>query len=847
MTAMSENDDVNVQGSEEQPSTYTGSNIKVLEGLEAVRKRPAMYIGDTGETGYHHLVSEVVDNSIDEALAGYCSMIDVVIQEDGSISVQDDGRGIPIDIHEEEGIPAVELVMTKLHAGGKFDKDTYKVSGGLHGVGVSCVNALSAWLEVEVRRDGGLHVMRFERGEVTTPLQRVGDSKGHGTKVTFLPDDEIFEVDFFKYDILSSRLRELAFLNRGVKITLVDERIIDGEERERDVETFHYEGGIIEFVQHLNEGKQVTGDVVYFHTQKDGVEAEIAFQYSDTFSENIYTYCNNIRTKEGGTHLTGFQAAMTRTLNSYMKDVPAFRNEKAISGTDVREGLACVISVKVPEPQFEGQTKTKLGNSEVRGIVESIVNEELGIYLEEHPQEARTIINKTVLASRAREAARRAREATQRKGALEAFSLPGKLADCSQKDPSLCELYIVEGDSAGGSAKQGRDSTIQAILPLRGKVLNVEKARLDKLLANKEIQAMISAIGCGIGADEFDIEKARYHRVIIMTDADVDGSHILTLLLTFFFRHMKPLIEKGYVYVAKPPLYKVKRRKKEQYIENDAHLDRFLIEQAADGLKVIELEDGGGQVPDAEVMELIRIMSRVRSLCEKLSRHGLQPDFYLEKRNEETGKLPTARILVRQKDGTLDDHFVYSDEEEEELVDNFNRQLYMEDFLNSRGRSSDDEEGEATEEEVEIPQRLHSSITVARIYEAQAFEDIIRKVEEKGIQAQRLFYGEKPIYSITADGSDDELQVNCMIDFFEAIKAIGRKGLQIQRYKGLGEMDADQLWETTMDPERRKMLQITMDDAVVAERMFTLLMGDDVEPRREYIERFAETVKDLDI
>ncbi|OVE77242.1 hypothetical protein BVX99_03215 [bacterium F16] len=743
------------------------------------------------------------------------------------------------------------------------------------------MNALSAFLEVEVKRDGGRFNMRFERGDVARKLQRSGDSRGHGTKVTFLPDDQIFEVKVFKYDILASRLRELAFLNRGIKITLVDERITD-DEPERTAETFFYEGGIVEFVKHLNVGKTTIGDVIYINTEKDNIEAEIALQYNESYSENIYTYTNNIRTREGGTHLTGFQSAMTRVLNTYMESIPAFRNEKSLTGSDIREGMAAVISVKVPEPQFEGQTKTKLGNSDVRGIVANIVYENMREYLEEHPNEGRALISKTVLASRAREAARRAREATQRKGALEGFSLPGKLADCSEKNPAICELYIVEGDSAGGSAKQGRDSTIQAILPLRGKVLNVEKARLDKLLANKEIQAMISAVGCGIGIDDFDIEKARYHRIIMMTDADVDGSHILTLLLTFFFRHMKPLIEHGYIYVAKPPLYKVARRKKVQYIENEAQLDKYLIEQAVADLTVLRA-DNDSQLPSDDVMELIRTAGRMNALADKLSRHGLPAEFYISLRRDDDGKLPTARVMVRKKDGSLEDIYVYSNEEEDDVVSDINQKLYEEDLLNPRRRIAMEEEaaaiaseeaddagaipaatdeaagdgaipaatdetaddGQMTDEQI-IPDRLHPSITVARIYENQAVEDIIGQLAEKGISADRIFGGEEPIFNVSAAGQDDEA-VSSLYDFFEIVKALGRKGLQIQRYKGLGEMDADQLWETTMDPERRKMLQITMDDAVEAERIFTLLMGDEVEPRRQYIERFAETVKDLDV
>jgi DNA gyrase subunit B len=595
---------------------YTESSITVLEGLEAVRKRPSMYIGDTGERGFHHLVYEVVDNSIDEALAGHCSEVKVNIHVDNSLTVSDNGRGIPVGMHETEKKPAVEVVLTVLHAGGKFDKDSYKVSGGLHGVGVSCVNFLSEWLEVETKRDGSAYHMSFARGVTNQQLTKTRPTDETGTEVTFKPDHEIFSCSEFKWEILAKRLRELAFLNRGISIVLCDERPEEGVR----CETFFYEGGIIEFVAHLNDGKKVLSDVVYFQTAKEGVEAEVALQYNDSFSESIFSYANNINTHEGGTHLSGFQGALTRTLNAYIKTIPSYKNEKALTGSDVREGLAAVISVKIAEPQFEGQTKTKLGNSEVRGIMEQIVNESLGDFLEENPAEARRVVDKTLLAARAREAAKKARDLTQRKGALDSFSLPGKLADCSSRDPAISELYIVEGDSAGGSAKQGRDSSRQAILPLRGKLLNVEKARLDQLLNNKEIQALITAIGCGIGADEFSLDKARYHRVVIMTDADIDGSHIRTLLLTFFFRQMKPLIEAGYVYIAQPPLFKVTRRKKSQYVETEEKLDDYLIGQGIEDLTVKRI--AGDPLPREAVRELINVVRRTRQLSTGLERHG---------------------------------------------------------------------------------------------------------------------------------------------------------------------------------------------------------------------------------
>ncbi|MCH2176184.1 MAG: DNA topoisomerase (ATP-hydrolyzing) subunit B [Lentisphaeria bacterium] len=830
---------------------YSASSIKVLEGLEAVRKRPGMYIGDTAVRGFHHLVYEVVDNSIDEALAGYCDEVSVIIHEDNSLTVQDNGRGIPVAIHEAEGIPTVEVVMTKLHAGGKFDSDSYKVSGGLHGVGVSCVNALSTRLEVEIEREGGHYKMAFARGDRAEELERIGDSNRRGTKVTFWPDDTIFEVSEFQWDILANRMRELAFLNQGLTINLTDERPAEGVRHEK----FYYEQGVIEFVSHLNEGKQTISEPIYFNVSKDDVEVEIALQYNDSFGESIFSYANNINTREGGTHLTGLQAALTRSLNGYMKTKPAFKNEKSLTGSDVREGLACVVSVKISDPQFEGQTKTKLGNSEVRGIVENVVNEQLGIFLEEHPNEAKAIINKTLLAARAREAAKRARELTQRKGALDGFSLPGKLADCSSKDPEISEIYIVEGDSAGGSAKQGRDSTFQAILPLRGKVINVEKARLDKLLANKEIQAMISAIGCGIGSDEFDISKARYHRVIIMTDADVDGSHIRTLLLTFFYRHMRPLLEAGYVYIAKPPLYKVKKRKKEQYIENEAQLDRYLIAQALEDVELypVGIEEAKNL---ADVEDLMQVGGRVNQLSDNLLRNGIRMENFLMQQRED-GKLPTSRIMTRDEAGAIQEHFVYSDEEEQSLAKELSAAIYtkMDEQLaanEAEKAAKAAEKGEelpvqeeVDEEEEEVRPEIHPSVQTAKIFEAPVLEDLLDRLAKQNVKGSQIFSSETPIFELKQ--GDEKIEINSLMELFNLVLDNGRKGIQISRYKGLGEMDADQLWETTMDPERRKMYHVTLDDAYEAERIFSLLMGDEVEPRRQYIERFAETVKDLDI
>lgn len=822
---MEEHENANSSVTPSSDGDYGVEQIKVLDGLEAVRKRPSMYIGDIGERGLHHLVYEAVDNSIDEALAGYCNNVSVTIHVDHSITVTDDGRGIPIDMHEEEGKPAVEVVLTVLHAGGKFEHSAYKVSGGLHGVGVSCVNALSEWLEVEVQRQGGLHHIRFERGETVSELKRIKSSDKTGTSVTFKPDSTIFETTTYKWDILAKRLRELAFLNAGVSITLRDETNSD-EIRE---EEFLFEGGIREFIAHLNEGKQSLSETIYLDSEKEGVAAEIAMQYTDNYSENIYTYANNINTIEGGTHLTGFQTALTRTINAYIKTIPAFKNESNVSGTDVREGLTAVISVKVSDPKFEGQTKTKLGNSEVAGIVQNIINEGLGTYFEEHPQEAKHCCEKVLLASKAREAARKARELTRRKTALEGSSLPGKLADCSERDPSKCELYIVEGDSAGGSAKQGRDSSIQAILPIRGKLLNVEKASIDKLFNNNEIRSLITAVGCGIGTDEFEIAKARYHRIIIMTDADVDGSHICTLLLTFFFRQMKPLIEAGYIYLAKPPLYKIKRRKRETYVDSDEQLDSLLIDLGLEDLEV--WRSGDGQIDEAEANEIVSILRESEKLGTALARHGLNPDEYIAHKTE--AGFPIAYVTVREADGTKSYKYVYSDEEEAAYIEDCEKRLVPEDLA----------EGEEEEVRETI---MSSSVDVTSIYEAPAFRKIQDRLKALGWDMSQLYNaGENPIVEIV--DAQKRIEVNCLIDMFEQIKLIGRQGLQIQRYKGLGEMNPDQLWETTMDPERRKMMKISMEDAVEAERIFTLLMGDEVEPRRNYIEKYAQTVKDLDI
>ncbi len=820
-----------VENTEKQneQQAYTADKITVLEGLEAVRKRPSMYIGDTGVRGLHHLVYEVVDNSIDEALAGFASRVEVTILPDNSIRVRDDGRGVPVDMHKELGIPAVEVVMTVLHAGGKFDHNAYKVSGGLHGVGVSCVNALSDWMEVEVHRDGMAYDIRFERGVTANKLRKLHAVNDRGTTVTFHPDSQIFqETTVYSWDTLAKRLRELAFLNRGVRIVLNDER--EGQLRS---EVFHYEGGISEFIKHLNTNKTlVHQDVIYMHKERNGIDVEVAMQYNSDFQENIFSYANNINTFEGGTHMTGFQGALTRTINAYAKDANMIKSDKAMTSADTREGLTAVISVKVPDPQFEGQTKTKLGNSEVRGIVESVVNESLSTFLEENPAVAKQIIEKAIVASRAREAAKRARELVQRKGALEGFSLPGKLADCEENDPAKCEIYIVEGQSAGGSAKQGRDSKFQAIIPIRGKLLNVEKARTDKILENKEIQSLIAAIGCGIGDEDFNMEKLRYHRIVIMTDADVDGSHISTLLLTFFFREMKKLIEGGFVYLAKPPLYKVTKKKNERYIDSDEQLDRYLIDLGCEDLEVKWAENGVILSTD-EIRKITGYVAKAQQITQGLHRHGVDPHYYLNLGKE--GHFPYALIIVHEVDGSLSEKFVYTRDEEDAYIQEAEKRLPV------------IETGSPAEENEEAPavKPLHPSIDIIQLYESRACEDLAVEIQTAGMDPTRVFDGTDPLFIIS--GSENDIQVKSMQELFEKIKLNGREGLKIQRYKGLGEMNPEQLWETTMNPETRKMIRVSMEDAVEAERMFTLLMGDAVEPRREYIERHAAGVKDLDI
>ncbi len=794
--------------SDEIINDYGADKIKVLEGLSAVRKRPAMYIGSTSSQGLHHLVYEVVDNSIDEALAGYCDEINVIIHLDASVTVVDNGRGIPTDIHPTEGISAAEVVLTVLHAGGKFDNTSYKVSGGLHGVGVSVVNALSSQLEVEIRREGKLYQQSYRRGDPLAPLTMVGETKKRGTKITFHPDAQIFETTDFSFDVLSQRLRELAFLNAGVKITISDER----EEGKRH--EFHYQGGIVSFVEYLNRNRNLLHPKpIYIRGERAGVDMEIALQYNDSYDEKVFSFANNINTHEGGTHMVGFRAALTRTMNSYASANNLLKNVKvSISGEDLREGLAAVISVKIPQPQFEGQTKTKLGNSEVKGYVESLMNEKLSVFLEENPAIAKRILEKSIDAARAREAARRARELTRRKGVLDVSNLPGKLADCQEKDPAMCELYLVEGDSAGGSAKQGRDRKFQAILPLKGKILNVEKARFDKMLSSQEIGTLITALGTGIGKDDFDVAKLRYHRIIVMTDADVDGSHILTLLLTFFFRQMPQIVERGHLYIAQPPLYKVKRGKKELYLRNEAAMQNYLLEEGTDEMTLF-LEDGSKSYTGKQIIPVLRQLVEYRALLDKFVRKGINEDLVrVLMRLGIRGGIEDLEGLAPRLENIAD---VYDGADARVMPDG--RIIVRLDNLR-------------------IALDNHT-VDLLGSYEYGLLYHSFRKVRDIFGTGRAFVSNEgKELFSTT-------IGLELLSFFMNSAK----KGLSIQRYKGLGEMNPDQLWETTMDPANRTLLQVKIEDAVEADNVFTVLMGDQVEPRREFIEQNALNVSNLDI
>ncbi len=793
---------------------YEARQLKVLSGLTAVRKRPAMYIGNTSEEGLHHLVYEVVDNSIDEALAGFCTKIKVTIHEDGSVTVEDNGRGIPVDIHPTEKIPGLELVMTRLHAGGKFDHQTYKVSGGLHGVGVSVVNALSEWLVAEVYRDGYVWKQSYRRGEPEGPVEKVGTTKKSGTKVTFKPDPEIFkETTDFKFNILQARMRELAYLNPNVKITIQDER--SGEKSE-----FHFKGGLSSFVEYLNRNKDlVNSPPIYISGAKDNVEVEVAFQYNTGYQEKVLSYVNNIRTKEGGTHVAGFRIALTKCLNRYASDdvVPKKLREK-MEGEDVREGLTCVISVRVPNPQFEGQTKTKLGNSEVRSIVASVVTEGLTTYLEENPTVAKKILQKAVEAARAREAARRAKELARKKGGAGELLMAGKLAECQEKDPEKREIFIVEGDSAGGSAKQGRDRRFQAILPLRGKIMNVEKARFDKMLASEEIRQLIAALGTGIGPDEFDPEKVRYHKIIIMTDADVDGAHIRTLLLTFFYRQMMDLIERGYVYVAQPPLYRVSSGKKsETFLKDEEEFDIFLFDRITKDLK-IRIEGFDKVFQGEEVKRLFTDLSNYEKAVKELCKKGLWEKVIQD-------ILSFGAISIE----SFKDYEYMAN-----LRTKFKEKGYSVGQIKASGSEDGGYEFWVAEKGLAY---LHTVIGPELIQKPEFHRAIKAYKKIAHILGKRYFVVH----------SQDEKEFSDVNTLLEYIKGLARKGLNIQRYKGLGEMNPDQLWETTMNPQKRRLLRVTIADATEADNLFTTLMGDKVEPRKEFIQQHALEVEELDI
>lgn len=816
---------------------YDSSKIQKLEGLEGVRKRPDMYIGDTNERGLHHCVFEIVDNSIDEALAGFCSEISVELHLDGSCSIQDNGRGIPVDIHPKHNMPALELVLTNLHAGGKFGKGAYQVSGGLHGVGAKCVNAVSEWFVAEVRRNGKIHQMEFSRGVTKQGLSIAGNCKTTGTKITFLPDEEIFEnTRQFKFELLAKRLRELAFLNPGVKITLK-------EDKEGKKEDFYFEDGISEYVLYLNKNKNCINEKpISFKGEApaetgDGkIILDVAMIYNDSFSDQLYAYANSIHNVEGGTHLSGFRTALTRVINNYARQNDLLKEkELSLTGDDVREGLTAVISVKVPEPRFEGQTKTKLSNREVDGIVQRIVGEKMKFHFEVNPNEAKQIIQKVIHAARAREAARKARE-TVRKGALSGGGLPGKLADCAEKDPAKSELYIVEGDSAGGSAKQGRDRLTQAILPLRGKLLNVEKARLDKVLNNAEIRSLITAVGTGIGDHEgegsFNAEKARYHKIIIMTDADVDGAHIRTLLLTFIFRQMRGLIEEGFVYVARPPLYKIKRRKTEQYVQDDSEMSKILIDLGCEDIVMIR-ESDKKHFELSELKKLSSLFLKIESIGKGLQRYGCSLTRFLEQFDDANRKLP--RFLARVRTGNEEEIRFFKDVEAKAG------------FMMAQEISEESTAGLITREFEKNGIKVTQRISIHEVYESHELEKLLGLCFELGINDSLYSKSRESEYFIRSEiGENKSARMDSITQFLEQIRLLGRKGLQIQRYKGLGEMNPKQLYETTMDPNTRSLIKVEISDAIAADNMFTMLMGEEVAPRRAFIEDNALNVSFLD-
>jgi DNA gyrase subunit B len=847
------------------PDDYGADKIKVLEGLEAVRKRPAMYIGSTGAPGLHHLVYEIVDNSIDEALAGHCDLVNVTLHIDNSVTVVDNGRGIPVDQHAS-GKSAAEVVLTVLHAGGKFDNESYKVSGGLHGVGVSVVNALSETLDLEIWRNGQVYKQTYERGAPAADLEVTGTTKKRGTKITFKPDTQIFETTEFSFDTLAQRLRELAFLNGGVTITLDDER--DGKSHK-----FLYEGGIISFVEYLNQNKATVNDKpIYMHGDKDGIDVEIALQWNDGYAETVYSFANNINTHDGGTHLSGFRSALTRTINYYAgkNNLAKDLKDASIGGDDIREGLIAVVSVKVPRPQFEGQTKAKLGNTEVKGIVEAILNDKLGAYLEENPTVAKRVVAKAVDAARAREAARKARDLVRRKGALDNSSLPGKLADCQERDPAQSEIYIVEGESAGGSAKQGRDRRFQAILPIKGKILNVEKARFDKMLGSDEIKTMIAALGCGIGAEDFDINKLRYHRVIIMTDADVDGSHIRTLLLTFFYRQMRQLVEHGYVYIAQPPLFRAKRGRSEVFIRDERALETWLMKRAVES-RVVVLPDGTEITGDQLEHRLERLIA-FRKLLQIVERRGPSREVVLgllerEAKDKafftEREKLDALAVALTTASRTVT---VQPDEEHQAFA------LAIEDRSGGYPRHHRIDQDFVTTGEFRTLAASYQDVKgirgpmLVKTTGPAPSDDGGGEVVENAAAANETAIGGAPLDEATRlaaepkplDASagpkqppkavrEADVRVESLDELVEFFTAAGKKGVAVNRYKGLGEMNPDTLWETTMDPERRSLAQVRAEDHMEADLMFTTLMGDQVEPRRKFIEDNALDVKNLDI
>ncbi len=867
----------NMKSSENK--SYDSSNIKILEGLEAVRKRPAMYIGGTGIDGLHHLIFELVDNSVDEAISGFCKEIEVVLHIDGTATVWDDGRGIPVGMHESRNVSAAEVVMTVLHAGGKFDKDTYKVSAGLHGVGVSVVNALSETLQLEIKREGKVHFQEYGRGEPNSSIKVIGETNSSGTRIRFKPDPEIFEDLNFRFEILSNRLRELAFLNKGLKIHIHDER--DGKDNE-----FLFAGGIVSFVEHLGKNEKVLHpEPIYIEREKDDCDLQLAIQYNDSYHEEMFTFVNNVNTRDGGTHLSGFRSALTRTVNTYALQNNMLKNTGVtLTGDDVREGLILVLSIKIPDPQFEGQTKGKLGNTEVKGIVEQIVNEKLGQFFEEQPVVAKQIVSKVISAAQAREAAKKAKDLVRRKNALEVSSLPGKLADCSEKDPSLSELYIVEGDSAGGSAKQGRNRTNQAILPMRGKILNVEKARTEKMIGNQEIRTLITALGAGIGND-FNVDKLRYHKVIIMTDADVDGSHIRTLLLTFFFRQMRPIIEHGYLYIAQPPLFKIKKGKKENYIKDEKLLFQYLMDQGTEKLEISTKKDDA-IISGPSLKLLIDNLFKFEECFNQVVMNNIPKAFLdslisLDIEEKDFKELEhVLAVVIQIVDGLID-------------KENRNKYNYKKENLNipikfnPSIKLDGDKKNRLKEFLIEIEEK-ESGISAVKMN--HNFEKIDLNNEIKNSSLSIGFETETKTYSVvflgSSNGRDFEINLNSefinsvmiqnIIKIYKPIKEhdhspfvlknngesitvdskhgllqavleMAKKGMYIQRYKGLGEMNPDQLWETTMDPEVRVLLQVRADDGTEAGKLFKKLMGDDVEPRREFIEEHALQARNLDL